>query len=641
MRIEAIIADVIRRRKAGEPWDDEAVLSAHPELRELLTEELSKLRFDAGVTDVSSPTPSFSEVPALFAETTEHGPKSTKDGNDALDSSWAATVRPPTGADRFHKVRIQAVGGMGQVWVAQDAQIRREVALKELKEERKSDKTIATRFLAEGHITGALEHPGIIPVYALGVDSHHQPYYAMRFVRGESLRQAIKSFHAAPASSGKFSRSNPQLRELLRRFSDVCVTMSYAHSRGVLHRDLKPDNIMLGKYGETYVVDWGMARVVGARAENFTLVSEEIVTHESLGADSGTRYGSAMGTPGFMSPEQAAGKIDELSITTDIYSLGSILYFLLTNEVSISADTLREFLQRVKVGDIRPASVVNPQAPKPLCAACEKAMAKSPASRYQSARELAADIDRWLADEPVSAQQESRVEKVARFARWHYRWLAPLLLASLVAAVAALLAAVSIDRAQHRAETSAAAESVAKVRAEQNFLDARTTVDQWLTGFTEALEFYPGVNEFRRRMLEQAAVRYERFLQQAENDATLELESAHTYVRLGDIRRQLLNPSDAAAAYQKAVDVFSKLQDRDAPLEARDGKAQALGRLAVTYEAMGDAERARRITTRPSKRRRPWRRPAATTPRRRIAIMRRRSAIWRSTTRRFSRDAGN
>src|SRR5262249_46500227 len=161
---------------------------------------------------------------------------------------------------RFRVLRPHARGGLGEVLVARDEELQREVALKQIQDNYADDQESRTRFLMEAEITGGLEHPGIVPVYGLGQYADGRPFYAMRFIRGDSLKDAVERFHAADKPGRDPGERALALRGLLRRFVDVCQAMAYAHSRGVLHRDLKPGNIMIGKYGETLVVDWGLAK---------------------------------------------------------------------------------------------------------------------------------------------------------------------------------------------------------------------------------------------------------------------------------------------------------------------------------------------------------------------------------------------
>ena len=186
--------------------------------------------------------------------------------NDAqLDCRWEAPHRQGM---RFHVIRPHAQGGIGKVSVAFDAELQREVALKQIKPERADDADSRARFLLEAEVTGRLEHPGIVPVYGLGVDDSGRPFYAMRFVRGSSFEEAIKRFHRDDADPARDPQARSfEFRQLLDRFVAVCQTIAYAHSRGVLHRDLKPANVLLGPFKESLVVDWGLAKVITRQPE--------------------------------------------------------------------------------------------------------------------------------------------------------------------------------------------------------------------------------------------------------------------------------------------------------------------------------------------------------------------------------------
>ena len=318
---------------------------------------------------------------------------------------------------RFRILRPHAKGGLGEVFVAEDGEIRREVALKQIQPDYADNQESRGRFLLEAEITGGLEHPGIVPVYGLGTYADGRPFYAMRFIRGDSLHSALKRFHAPNEKLRPdrlhLDRSERMLefRQLLGRFIDVCKAIAYAHSRGVLHRDLKPGNIMLGKYGETLVVDWGLAKPLGVDELPTSLEPNGLLKGGDNHGSAPTAMGSALGTPAYMSPEQAAGKINLLAPVSDVYCLGATLYPLLTGQPPQTGKDVGEVLQNVQRGEFPRPRTLKHDIPAPLEAICLKAMSLAPADRYLDAATLAHEVEQWLAGEPVDAYRESFVER--------------------------------------------------------------------------------------------------------------------------------------------------------------------------------------------------------------------------------------
>ncbi len=327
-----------------------------------------------------------------------------------ISPSLRSALQQRESMDRFRVLKEHARGGLGVVYLAEDGDFRREVALKQIRVDRADDEVHRAKFIQEAEITGQLEHPGIVPVYASGKDEHGRPYYAMRFIRGEDFKSRIQKFHAQRKETGE-ALDGPTLRALLRRFLDVCDAIAYAHERKVLHRDLKPGNVMLGKHGETLVVDWGLAKPTSrpddAESISELVASELPVSRGGSASGSETVYGSFLGTAAYAPPEQIRGELDRLGPHSDIYSLGAILFELLAGKSPLrGAGTRAELLDRIEARDAGSPRKVDVSVPKPLDAICRKAMAAKIADRYETADQLKEELERWIDDEPVAAYQE-------------------------------------------------------------------------------------------------------------------------------------------------------------------------------------------------------------------------------------------
>jgi serine/threonine-protein kinase len=470
---------------------------------------------------------------------------------------------PPLSTDgRYQRLRPHARGGLGEVWVAADRELEREVALKEIQEQHAAQADNRARFLLEARVTGGLEHPGIVPVYGLGHHPDGRPYYAMRLIKGDSLRRAIEGFYQTNWH-GKPGEKALAFRNLLGRFIDVCDAVEYAHSRGVLHRDLKPGNVMLGKYGETLVVDWGLAKVTG-RAD--VEATEGGLTVSS--GDSGlTQAGKALGTPAYMSPEQAAGRLDELGPRSDVYSLGATLYTLLTNQTPFPQGEIGDVLSRVERGDFPAPRQVNKEVPRPLEAVCLKAMARDSRERYGSPRSLAGDVEHWLADEPVSAYREPWAGRARRWLK-RYRAAAIGAVAVLVVAAASLAVATALlsakndelTRANSNEQAAKLQEQVAREQAQKNFQMAFQAVEDYLTGVADNDRLREkDLEPLRKDLMRSAQAFYRRFAEQERDSPKYRSLAAQADIALGQIHDQLGEREQAKAHYDKAVSALREL----------------------------------------------------------------------------------
>ncbi len=330
--------------------------------------------------------------------------------NSALERLRAGADTPDLGGTPYRLLERVARGGMGVVYAAEDTRLGRRVALKVLD---LPDATgeLAARLVREARVLARLEHPGIVPVHDVGRLADGRVFYAMKFVEGQRLDEHTASVKSAP--------------DRLRLFLRICDAVAFAHARGILHRDLKPANIMVGPFGEVLVMDWGLAKIIRESEPDPGCGSEETVVElartetrdeDSTEGSGRTAHGAVLGTPGYMSPEQARGDVARLDERSDVYSLGAILRQL------VSPDN---------------ASIA---APRPLAAICAKATAENSADRYASVQELSSDVSRYLDGLPVSAYRETYLERVGRFYR-RYRVAILLIAAYLVARVLVLFLA--------------------------------------------------------------------------------------------------------------------------------------------------------------------------------------------------------
>jgi serine/threonine protein kinase len=404
--------------------------------------------------------------------------------------------RPPPSA-RFRPHTLHKEGGMGRVHRAADGELNREVSFKDIRPRYADSEAARQRFVFEAEVTARLEHPGIVPVYGFGRCPAGRPYYGMRFIDGQTVGEAAADLHAAADADRALS-----LRRLLTRFVSVCQTVAFAHSRGVIHRDLKPANILLGPFGETLVLDWGIAKRLRAAAGEAETAAE--LTGEANADPTGpTRSapGSEIGTPGYWAPEQAAGRPDRHDERTDVYGLGAVLFHILTGQPPHPNGT-------------HPPDPPSPRAVRPwvderLDEIARRALAHAQEDRFPSAEAVAAEVERWLADQPVAAQQ---------------------------AAVAALA-----DQAGAHPDDFFLAEQLARQRSNLGLM---------LGGM--------GRNADATAELAAAAAMFSRLASQR-TEPRLSAEEANCYLALARSLAAAGRAADAAAAERMAVDIYRGL----------------------------------------------------------------------------------
>jgi serine/threonine-protein kinase len=476
---------------------------------------------------------------------------------------------------RFQLLRLHATGGLGEVWLALDRHLGREVALKLIRHDRSANPIFVSRFLDEARINSRLEHPHIVPVYDLVEPiptPSGKPFYTMRFVRGRTLDEAIALYHAKREKN----QARPiDLCDLLDALVAVCRATAYAHSKNVLHRDLKGQNVVLGDFGEVFLLDWGLAKDLDLRTQDPPAephLPRPENTHSPIDL---TIEGQILGTPSYIAPEQAAGA--PATEKSDIYALGVILYRILTSRPPYLGGTPVEILRRIRGEPPAPPRSVIPSIPPPLEAICLKAMARNPDHRYPSPLDLADDLNRWRADEPVQAYREPWTDRLRRWTRRHRSLVAAAAALLLTSVVALAVSNLLIQREQIRTE-------IARNQAQNNFNLARSAVSGILVDIAQNnLPNLPGTSALRRNVASKAAYLYKSLLNAKPLAPDFQTEAAAAFRQLGSIRRLYYDFNTAEADYKQAITL---LQDQLARNPNAEYSAATLAEILVEYAVL-------------------------------------------------------
>ncbi len=500
----------------------------------------------------------------------------------------------PRGFGRYIVEAEIGRGGMGVVYRAFDRDLRRRVAMKVLSGALGRDRDLVERFAEEAQATAQLQHPGIVPVHDIGVDDRDRLYFTMKLVRGRTLARIVEQALAGDAPTvAEFT-----LFRRLQIFADVARTIAYAHARGVVHRDLKPQNVMVGAFGEVLVLDWGLAKVLGtAGGERPRAGAEPASGIATAGARAETQAGALVGTPAYMAPEQAQGELRRVGPLADVYALGATLYHVLAGRPPFDGASSAEVVARVLTVDSPRPRAIDRTVPREVEAICLRAMAKAPGDRYPSAQTLADDVQAFLEGRPVAACPDGLLGRAAKWARRHRTFTTTAAVALIVGLAGAVAALVVIDGQRRAAVAARGGEARARRAAEDARRAAETNRERAedLVAFM-LFEVVEDLGPERRDVLESLARRARTYYETAPPEAlTPPARRRHAFalVTLGVVQEGRGESDEALASYRASLRILERLDvETGAPREvfADLGYAElGIGRVLQTRGERGEA----------------------------------------------------
>lgn len=497
---------------------------------------------------------------------------------DGDESAVDPSARSPFDEEAGPRYRIEdevGRGGMGTVYRAFEKRFRRSLALK--KSRAGAGPAELARFVEEARVTAQLHHPGIVPVHDFGVDADGQLFFTMDLVRGRTFAEILREGRDG----------DPRWQRHLDVLQRVCEAVAFAHSKDVVHRDLKPANVMVGRFGEVYVMDWGLARVAG-RADPATERAAEdsadgslVLSTRSDDTPAWTMQGDVVGTPAYMAPEQARGAA--IDARSDVYAIGAMLYERICGRMPFGGEveqpSSRLILERLVDGPPKSLTELCPDAPAELVAICDKAMQRDPSLRYQDVLAMRDDLRAFVEQRVVQAYESGYLAELRKWLRRNRLLAAAVVLAMMSLAIGLVVSLAQTDRAEQAASNST-----------DSLHDAVAAIERMLTNVgNTVLDGVPKAAPVRKQLLADATSLFEQLLVRDPHDAEVRRRAAEAYHIIADLHGRMGDRSAQAAASQRALELRQALlrefpEDRELQFDLA-GTFNALGLAAL---AVGD-----------------------------------------------------
>ncbi|WP_373650079.1 protein kinase domain-containing protein [Schlesneria sp. DSM 10557] len=565
--LDAAISEWFREIRAGAEPNSVEFLTRYPEIRTELQAFLENFtiiqsridQHNAGETPKPDSTSSSRPV-SVHSSSPQSIVTAVSLGNTDVTAGSVSSHA------RYRELKLFNKGGLGDLYRAYDESLNRETAVKRVNDRAASEPALLTQFRIEAEITGRLDHPGVVPVYGYGEDAEHRPFYVMRLINGRELAAAIREYHSVRSVRPNSQEARRMLLTLLEHLISACKTVAYAHDVGIIHCDIKPANIMVGQYGETFVLDWGLASTF-ERTKTFMKNELDLLRPKSAGDAAGNSLRG--GTYGYISPEQLSSD-EPISPTSDVYSLGATLYEILTGKPPFDG---RDPQVREKVRNAqfpRPHQVIH-SIPRNLEAICLKAMSLSPGSRYSTATLLARDLTSWMRDDELLVAPDRWYHKFFRLARRHRGIAISLGTAALAVSIVSAWMIYETDRFRFSQRIE---EEKRRYIEDQNAI-VEKTLDTSLKTLEDLCRPLANGETHNLSVLEPAMNRINDFavdyLQDYENVPGMALHTGRVYQLRATVARVLgEDTNDVLKYFHQAEETYEKQLDSDKPAASKN-----------------------------------------------------------------------